>query len=173
MEKNANNKVNRWGLELATYNITFQWISGACNKVAYCLSWLVELPHDTQIPINMLSVSNTDGPAFNTKSQTCQCLSMDTPTVQPDVVPEGSKAQNPTPKPLTADRLEVLLQMQKTDPFCKRISKCFSNGKVLQHEIGLFTHRSAILTHYRFRSEVPCFSYTQVLEVHCFSRSLL
>ena len=25
--KNANNKVNRWGLELATYNIT--WISGA------------------------------------------------------------------------------------------------------------------------------------------------
>ena len=25
--KNANNKVNRWGLELATYNITFEWIS--------------------------------------------------------------------------------------------------------------------------------------------------
>ena len=25
--KNANNKVNRWGLELATYNITFKWIS--------------------------------------------------------------------------------------------------------------------------------------------------
>ena len=27
--KNANNKVNRWGLELATYNITFEWISVA------------------------------------------------------------------------------------------------------------------------------------------------
>ena len=27
--KNANNKVNRWSLELATYNITFEWISGA------------------------------------------------------------------------------------------------------------------------------------------------
>ena len=27
--KNANNKVNRWGLELATYNIIFKWISGA------------------------------------------------------------------------------------------------------------------------------------------------
>ena len=27
--KNANNKVNRWGLELATYSITFEWISGA------------------------------------------------------------------------------------------------------------------------------------------------
>ena len=30
--KNANNKVNRWGLELATYNITFELISGACKK---------------------------------------------------------------------------------------------------------------------------------------------
>ena len=32
------NKVNRWGLELATYNITFEWISGASNKAANCLS---------------------------------------------------------------------------------------------------------------------------------------
>ena len=36
--KNANNKVNRWGLELAIYNITFKWISGAQNKAADCLS---------------------------------------------------------------------------------------------------------------------------------------
>ena len=27
--KNTNNKVNRWSLELATYNISFEWISGA------------------------------------------------------------------------------------------------------------------------------------------------
>ena len=40
--KNANNKVNRWALELATYNITFEWISGAKNKGADCLSRLVE-----------------------------------------------------------------------------------------------------------------------------------
>ena len=36
--KNANNKVNRWGLELATYNITFEWISGAQKKAADFLS---------------------------------------------------------------------------------------------------------------------------------------
>ena len=41
---NANNKVNRWGLELATFNITFEWISGACNKAADCLSHLLDLP---------------------------------------------------------------------------------------------------------------------------------
>ena len=68
--KNANNKVNRWELELATYNITFEWISGAKNKAADCLSCLMELPQTISAPINMLSVSNTDSPAFNTRNQT-------------------------------------------------------------------------------------------------------
>ena len=49
--KNANNKVNRWGLELATYNITFEWISGAQNKAADCPSRLVKLPHDKQATV--------------------------------------------------------------------------------------------------------------------------
>ena len=66
--KNATNKVNRWELELATYNITFEWISGAHNKAADCLSHLVELPQDKPVSINMLSVTGTDGPAFNTRS---------------------------------------------------------------------------------------------------------
>ena len=35
--KNANNKGNRWSLELTTYNITFKWILGAQNKAADCL----------------------------------------------------------------------------------------------------------------------------------------
>ena len=68
--KNANNKVNRWGLELATYNITLEWISGAKKKAADCLSCLVEPPQTTSVPINMLSASNTDGPTFNTRNQT-------------------------------------------------------------------------------------------------------
>ena len=72
MEKNANNKVNRWGLELATYNITFKWISGAYNKAADCLSCPVELPQDRLATINMLSATNLDGPAFNTRSRTAQ-----------------------------------------------------------------------------------------------------
>ena len=68
MNKNANNKVNIWGLELATCNITFEWISGACNKAADCLSCLVELPQDKLVSVNVLSVTDTDGPAFNTGS---------------------------------------------------------------------------------------------------------
>ena len=163
--KNANNKVNRWGLELATYNITFEWISGACNKAADCLSCLVELPQAIPAQINLLSVTNSDGPTFNTRSQTCQCLSVNTSTLQPDITSEVSEVQDPTPKSLTADRLEALLQMQKTDPFCKRISKCLSNGKAPQHEMDLFTHVKGLL--YKniteFRSEISCLSYTLVL----------
>ena len=46
--KNENTKINRWGLELASYNITFKWISAARNKAADCLSQLVELPKKHQ-----------------------------------------------------------------------------------------------------------------------------
>ena len=59
--KNVNNKVNRWSLELATYNITFKRISGARNKAADCLSRLVSLTGNS---INMLTASVNDGPAF-------------------------------------------------------------------------------------------------------------
>ena len=110
--KNANNKVNRWGLKLATYNITVECISGAQNKAADCLSCLVELPQPTPAPINLLSVTNSNGPAFNTRSQTHQCISADTSTAQPDVTSEDLEVPDPTPKSLTGDRLEALLEMQ-------------------------------------------------------------
>ena len=112
-------------------------------------------------PINLLFVTNSDGPAFNTRSQTHQCLSMDTSTVQPDVIPEVPEVPDPTLKSLTADRLEALLQMQKTCPFCKRISKCLSNGKALQHETDLFTHVRGLLYKHITDSgqKIPCISY--------------
>ena len=74
--KNANNKVNRWGLELATYNITFVCISRAWNKAADCLSRLAELPHDRQATVQMLSATNHDGPAFHTRSRTAESSMM-------------------------------------------------------------------------------------------------
>ena len=65
--KNANNKVNRWSLELTTYNITFEWISGAKNKTANCLSQLVEQPTTIPATVNMLTVTHTDRPASKTR----------------------------------------------------------------------------------------------------------
>ena len=71
--KNANNKVNRWCLELVTYNITFEWISCTHNKAAYCLSQLVDVKdtaaNSTSL-IPMLVTSTPDGPAPHTHSKT-------------------------------------------------------------------------------------------------------
>ena len=117
-KKNTNNKVNRWSLELAMYNISFKWISGARNKAADCPSRLVT---PTSTSFHMLTVFSTDGPAFHTRSHT-QTTSSTIPTPQPDTPPQISQEPSTTPKPLTAECLEALLQMQKTDPFCKRIS---------------------------------------------------
>ena len=86
-------------------------------KAADCLSCLVELPQDKLVSINMLSVTDTERPAFNTRSQPFECLAMDTSTSQPDITPDVSEAKDATPKSLTADRLQALLQMQKTDTF--------------------------------------------------------
>ena len=117
--KNTNNKVNRWSLELATYNIIFEWISGAKNKAADCLSRLVS---PTGASINMLTASLHDGPAFYTRRCT-QSTSDSTSALPTDPTPHISQDATPTPKSVTADHLDALLQMQRTDPFCKCISK--------------------------------------------------
>ena len=110
---NANNKVNRWGLELATYNFTFEWISGICNKAADCLSRLVELPKFKTTPVHMLTVTKCNGPTFNTRSQTHLCHSSGTPTLhpQPDVTPDVQQQQVLPQNPLQRDRLQALLKM--------------------------------------------------------------
>ena len=64
--KNTNNKANRWGLELATYSIMFEWISGARNKATNYLSRLVKLSDNTKATVTMFTATNLDGPAFNT-----------------------------------------------------------------------------------------------------------
>ena len=96
--KNANNKVNRWGLELATYNITFEWISEAKNKAADCISSLIEQLSATLTMINMHTVTHTDGPALNTRSQTKQDPTASTSTlsldITTDVSPSPVKHQN-------------------------------------------------------------------------------
>ena len=129
--KNTNNEVNRWSLELATYNISFKWISAARNKAADCLSRLVT---PTSTSINMLTASSNDGPAFHTRSHTQKNTSDTTSTPHWDTTPQISQEPTTIPKPLTTEWLDALLQMQRTDPFCKCISRRLLNGKALHHE---------------------------------------
>ena len=146
--------ITKWtdrGLELTTYNITFEWISGAQNKPADNLFRLLELPHDRQAAVQMLAATNCDGPTLNTRSRTAQCNITDdltpqlmTETATPDIT-TVKDTWDATPKPLTEHRLHALLQMQKTDPFCKCISKFPSNGKAPKHEADLFLHIKGLL----------------------------
>ena len=131
--KNTNNKVNRWILELATYNISFEWISGARNKAADCLSRLVT---PTTTSVNMLTASPNDGPAFHTRSHT-QNTSSSTSTPHPDTAPKISQEPTTTPQPLTAEHLDALLQMQRSNPFCKCISRGLQNVKAPHHEFDI------------------------------------
>ena len=84
----------------------------------------MELPQDRPATINMLSATHSDGPAFNTRSNMAQHSSLEDTTPLTDAVASDvTDTQGTTPKLLTADRLQALLQMLKTDSFCKCISK--------------------------------------------------
>ena len=167
--KNTNNKVNRWSLELATYNISFEWISGARNKAADCLSRLVT---PTSTSINMLTASFSDGPAFHTRSHTQSTLDS-TPALHTDTASHISQDATTTPQPLTADCLDALLQIQRTDPFCKCISRRLLNGKAPHHEFDTFTQVKGLLyqTCHGCWQEIPHTGYSKIMEVHCSGRS--
>ena len=102
-------------MELTTFNITFEWIMGAQNKAADCLSRLVELPHGRQATVQMLSATNHNGPAFHTRSRTAQCNITEDLTPQPKtdtVTPDITKITDmpdAMPNLLTEDRLQALL----------------------------------------------------------------
>ena len=71
--KNSNIKVNRWSLECATYNITFEWISRAYNRAANGLSWLVDVKDalaTSTASVQMLVMTTSVGPATHTHSKT-------------------------------------------------------------------------------------------------------
>ena len=92
----------------------------------------------------MLTASFNNGLAFNTRS--CTQSTLDSTSALPtDAVPHLSQDATPTPKSLTADCLDALLQMQRTDPFCKCISKKLLNGKAPHHEFDTFTHVKGLL----------------------------
>ena len=143
--KNANNKVHRWLLELITYNITFEWISGAHNKAADCLSWLVNVmdtPVTFTTSINILVTSTPDSPTTCTHSKTCT----PTDTMLPTDVKSTSNTDNVSaPPPLMENCKDTLWLMQRTDPFCKCISKLLWNGKTPSHEVDTFTHIKGLL----------------------------
>ena len=92
----------------------------------------------------MLTASFSDGPAFHTRCHTQSTLDS-TSAPNTDTAPHISQNATTTPKSLTADHLDALLQMQRTDPFCTCISKRLLNGKAPHYEFDTFTHVKGLL----------------------------
>ena len=128
----------------------------------------------------MLTVTDYDGQAFNTRIRTAKC------TITRDLIPQPH-ADTVTPdittvkdtpdamsNQLAEDTLHVLLQMQRTDPFCKHISKHLSNGKAPKHEADLFLCIKGLLykhdtdSNQKFLALVipKAWKYTVLMEAH-------
>ena len=159
--KNENTKINRWGLELASYNITFKWISGARNKAADCLSRLVELPEKHQknqtgtkpMVINMVR-------AITTRSRSRQPeIDEETKKLQP----KETNSNNDTTRNDSPDnsRDTSIQEMQSTDPFCRCIMKRLLNKTAPEHELKTFFIHNGLL--YRYASDHPKDFFTLVI----------
>ena len=75
------------------------------------------------------------------RSHTQNTSPSNTPTPHQDLSQESTT----TPKPLSVDRLDPLLQMHRTNPFCKCISKGLLNDKAPHHEFDTFTHMKGLI----------------------------
>ena len=149
--KNENTKINRWGLEVASYNITFEWISGARNKAADCLSRLVELPEKHQknqngtksMWINMVR-------AVTTRSRSRQPeIDKETEKLQPkETNSNKDTTRNDSPD---NSRDTSIREMQSTDPFCRCIMKRLLNKTAPEHELKTFFIHNGLL--YRYASD--------------------
>ena len=159
--KNKNTKINRWGLELASYNIKFEWISGAKNKATDCLSRLVELPQKHQkkpngtkpMLINMVKASTTRSRMRNTtlvegtKEQPPLKMDINTDNTPVTEVSKGTTSSNSEDN----SRDTSVKKMQSMDPFCKCIMKRLLNKTAPKHELDTFFIHNGLL--YRYVSD--------------------
>ena len=172
--RNKNTKINRWGLELTSYNITFEWISGARNKAADCLSRLVELPEKHQknqtgtkpTRINMVR-------AVTTRSRSRQ------PHTDKEIKklrPKETNSDNNTTRNDSPNNSKdtSIKEMQLTNPFCKHIVKRLLDKTAPEHELKTFFIHNGLL--YRYASDhskdfcalvIPkAWRYTILVETH-------
>ena len=182
--KNENTEINRWGLELASNNITFKWISGAKNKAADCLSRLVELPEKHQ-----KNQSGTKPMLINmVKAVTTRSGMRKTPTIKETEKPQpletildkGETSKTTISNESTNNSCEnnpkdtSIKVMQSTDPFCKCIVKRLLNKTAPGHELKTFFIHNGLL--YRYASDhsedfctlvIPkAWRYTILVETH-------
>ena len=89
----------------------------------------------------MLVTSTPDGHATSTHSKMCNIAN----TTPADPTTASTNDMANTPPPLTEDKKDTPRLMQRTDPFCKCISKRLLSGKAPSHEVDTFTHIKSLI----------------------------
>ena len=158
MGRKKNTKINRWGLELASYNIKFEWISRVKNKATDCLSQLVELPKKHQknpngaktVPINMVKAVTTRSRMRNTtlveRNENQSPLRMD---INTDNTPRTEVSKETTSNNSKDNSRDTSVkEMQSMDPFCKHIMKRLLNKTAPKHELDTFFVHNGLLCRY-------------------------
>ena len=129
----------------------FEWISGARNKAADCLSRLVELPEKHQ--------KNTSGTkptrinmvrAVTTRSGTRKTLT-NKETEKPQSMEPNSDNDTTSNNSQNNPKDTSIKEMQSTDPFCKCIVKRLLNKTAPEHELKTFFLHNGLL--YRYASD--------------------
>ena len=152
----------------------FEWISGARNKAADCLSRLAELPEKHQ-----KNPSRTKPTLINmVKAVTTRSGSRKTPTDKETEEPQPIERilDNDTTSNICQNNSNdtSIKEMQLTDPFCKRIVKRLLNKTAPEHEMKTFFICKGLL--YRYASDhskdfcvlvIPkAWKYTILVEIH-------
>ena len=163
-----NNKVNRWGPGLTTYNITFEWISGACNKAVDCILHLVELPQDKPVSINVLSVTDTNGPASTPEVKIVHAyqhtLAPHSQMLYQMYQEQKMLHQNPS----LQIGWKLYFRCRKLSLSAKEYQKIVKWESTATWNWSLCTcKRLTVQTHIRSWSEIPSSGHTYVLEVYC------
>ena len=146
--KNENTKINRWGLELASYNITFEWISGARNKAADCLSQLVELPEKHQKNSNRTKTTQINMVRVVTTRSGTRKLLTDKEIERPQSRETNSDNDMTSNNSPNNPNDTLIKEMQLTNPFCKHIVKRLLNKTAPEHELKTFFIHNGLLYRY-------------------------
>ena len=162
----------------------FEWISRPRNNAASCLSRLVKLPNNNEASVMMLTATNSDGPVFNTWSQTSQQCQI-TKDTRPSNTPSINKScyiwlncsRNHTghyTKTLNSWETWSPTRDAECGSICRHISKRLSNGKAPQHEADIFINVKGLLykhitdANQKFLALIipKAWKYTVLVEVH-------
>ena len=98
----------------------------------------------TSILINSVAASPAHGPSTTTSQQNKSINRCYATRCSPLPSHQDATKGNSLP-PLMGNHKDTLLQMQRTDPFCKHISKQLLNGKAPHHEADTFIHINDLL----------------------------